>query len=393
MNANLFLTLTLFIINPMLGTLSSIIVLARIESISIFLISLMGGITAYNLVPYETMDLATHYYKFEALKGINYYFIFDEGINVLFYFYMKALGDLGFNKEWVPFFSTFFGYFFLLTSLKRNLPASLRDSTRIYLYLLWFLTISFLSLSNGIRSGLSSALFIYALQYAYNKKMFKAILWGIISTLVHSFVAPLLFIIIVINFLNKFFSKRMLKICLIACIVVSGFVGVLAILENIISSLSFIPYIDQIYKIYIVGDRWGSSAEFDLNTRIAQFITQLPFFFSVFILLISNRKNIIFITAILISCISIITFQFWVISERYQYVTILTTTFYLISKESTFLLPKRFLLLTLFILQIIVTIWAFYRFRYMIIPSIAFITYPFLFCFYRTLDLSKLIKV
>ena len=47
----------------MLGTLSSIIVLARIESISIFLISLMGGITAYNLVPYETMDLATHYYK------------------------------------------------------------------------------------------------------------------------------------------------------------------------------------------------------------------------------------------------------------------------------------------------------------------------------------------
>lgn len=377
----------------MLGTLSSIIVLARIESISIFLISLMGGITAYNLVPYETMDLATHYYKFEALKGINYYFIFDEGINVLFYFYMKALGDLGFNKEWVPFFSTFFGYFFLLTSLKRNLPASLRDSTRIYLYLLWFLTISFLSLSNGIRSGLSSALFIYALQYAYNKKMFKAILWGIISTLVHSFVAPLLFIIIVINFLNKFFSKRMLKICLIACIVVSGFVGVLAILENIISSLSFIPYIDQIYKIYIVGDRWGSSAEFDLNTRIAQFITQLPFFFSVFILLISNRKNIIFITAVLISCISIITFQFWVISERYQYVTILTTTFYLISKESTFLLPKRFLLLTLFILQIIVTIWAFYRFRYMIIPSIAFITYPFLFCFYHTLDLSKLIKV
>ena len=185
----------------------------------------------------------------------------------------------------------------------------------------------------------------------------------------------------------------MLKICLIACIVVSGFVGVLAILENIISSLSFIPYIDQIYKIYIVGDRWGSSAEFDLNTRIAQFITQLPFFFSVFILLISNRKNIIFITAVLISCISIITFQFWVISERYQYVTILTTTFYLISKESTFLLPKRFLLLTLFILQIIVTIWAFYRFRYMIIPSIAFITYPFLFFFYRTLDLSKLIKV
>ena len=377
----------------MLGTISSIIILARIESVSIFLISLMGGITAYNLVPYETMDLATHYYKFEALKEISYYSIFNDGVNVLFYYYMKVLGDLGFNKEWVPFFSTFFGYFFLLTSLKRNLSESLHNSTRIYLYLLWFLTISFLSLSNGIRSGLSSALFIYALQYVYNKKMFKAIVWGIISTLVHSFVFPLFFIIILINLFNKLFSKRTLKLCLIACMVVSGLVGVLTILESIISSLSFIPYIDQIYKIYIVGDRWGSSAEFDLNTRIAQFITQLPFFFSVFVLLISNQKNILFITAILISCISIITFQFWVISERYQYVTILTTTFYLLSKESTFLLPKRLLFLVLFMLQVIFTAWAFYRFRYMLIPSLAFITYPFLFCFYRTLDLSKLIKV
>ncbi|EHJ7894831.1 O113 family O-antigen polymerase, partial [Escherichia coli] len=161
----------------------------------------------------------------------------------------------------------------------------------------------------------------------------------------------------------------------------------------IFNNLSFLPYIDQIYNIYIIGDRWGGGASFDTNTFIARLITQAPFFYCILVLLISKRKDDFFILGAILVSVSLFLSQFWVVSERYQYVSVLLVTLHLIFNNEYFLLRRKIIILLYFVIQTAVLIWGLYRFRYMILPSLEFIIYPFLFCFYNTVDMNKLIKV
>ncbi|EHI0387397.1 hypothetical protein J3O02_005265, partial [Escherichia coli] len=68
-------------------------------------------------------------------------------------------------------------------------------------------------------------------------------------------------------------------------------------------------------------------------------------------------------------------------------------TLHLIFNNEYFLLRRKIIILLYFVIQTAVLIWGLYRFRYMILPSLEFIIYPFLFCFYNTVDMNKLIKV
>lgn len=393
MNTSLLFSLIIFIINPLTGTILSCLYLAKNERVVIFVVALMAAICAYNMVPYDTMDLATHYRKFEALASQGYSEIYDAGENVLLYFYMKTLSVIGINKEWMPFTSAFLGYYLLLSALKHVLDAKISDSQKYLCYMLWFISISFLSLSNGIRNGLSVAFFIYSLVslYHFRKKIF--ILFSILSILMHSFITPVVILSIICSWFHKLVSMRILKLIIVTSILASLIIDVTSVIEFFVQKLSFIPKLENIYRIYVTGDRWGGDAEFNLNTKIAMFLSQLPYYFSVFVILLSRTKDTFYICAVLSASISLVFSEFWVISERYQYVSVLCTVIYLLNSKSEFYISKKLIILMFYFMQLIAITWLFYRFRYVFIPTISFIIYPFLICFIKTVDLSKLIKV
>ncbi len=393
MNTSLIFSLILFIINPLVGTILSCLYLAKNEKVVIFVVALMAAICAYNIVPYDTMDLATHYRKFEDLASQSYSEIFDVGENILLYFYMKTLNVIGINKEWMPFTSTFIGYYLLLSALKYVLDAKISSSQKYSCYMLWFISISFLSLSNGIRSGLSVAFFIYSLVSLYHFRTKTFILFSILSILMHSFIAPVIILLIICNWFHKLVSMRILKVIIVISILVSLIIDVTSVIEFFVQKLSFIPKLENIYRIYVTGDRWGGDAEFNLNAKIAMFLTQLPYYLSVFVILFSRTKDTFYICAVLSASISLVFSEFWVISERYQYVSVLCTVIYLLSSKSEFYVSKKLIILMFYFMQLIAITWLFYRFRYVFIPTISFVIYPFLICFIKTVDLSKLIKV
>lgn len=393
MNISLLLSLLFFIINPLMGTLLSLRYLVNNERAVILIISLMAAICAYNVVPYDSMDLATHYRKFLDLKNETYSDIFGEGSNVFFYFYMKTLSLLNINKEWIPFSSTFVGYYILLSAFSQ-VAINGNSKVKIYTYyVLWFFTISFLSLSNGIRGGLSAAFFIGAMIALYNNRFLFFFISSVLSVLSHSFMLPVIIILLISKRINRLFPLLMLKLVIVVSIIIALMINMTEFMDLFVSQLSFIPGVDAIYKIYILGDTWGAAATFDFNSKLAMFLSQLPYFCSLFILVLSRTKNMIYICAVFTSAIALIFSDFWVISERYQYIVVLSTLIYLLSVHSKFYLSKN-LLITLFcIMQVVALAWSIYRFRYVFIPTISFVIYPFLICFMKTVNLSKLIKV
>lgn len=395
MNTTSVICFIVFLLNPLFGCFLFLLTLFNHEKLSIFFISLFAGILAYNLVPYDTMDLASHYMKFSELHNMSVSDIWSDGVNIFLYLCMKCLNAAGINKEWLPFIATFIGYYILLNALRNNIPAYWCRKEKMICFIIWLLSISFLSLSNGIRSGLSSAFFIYAVICQRNYKHLSFIIYSVLACMMHSFAIPMVILLFSMPLIlkRKMLSQRFFKIAIIMSVSLSFLVDINSLIVFIFNNLSFLPYIDQIYNIYIIGDRWGGGASFDTNTFIARLITQAPFFYCILVLLISKRKDDFFILGAVLVSVSLFLSQFWVVSERYQYVSVLLVTLHLIFNNEYFLLRRKIIILLYFVIQTAVLIWGLYRFRYMILPSLEFIIYPFLFCFYNTVDMNKLIKV
>ncbi|HEB0311252.1 TPA: O113 family O-antigen polymerase, partial [Escherichia coli] len=114
MNTTSVICFIVFLLNPSFGCFLFLLTLFNHEKLSIFFISLFAGILAYNLVPYDTMDLASHYMKFSELHNMSVSDIWSDGVNIFLYLCMKCLNAAGINKEWLPFIATFIGYYILL---------------------------------------------------------------------------------------------------------------------------------------------------------------------------------------------------------------------------------------------------------------------------------------
>lgn len=395
MNTTSVICFVSFLLNPLFGCFLSFLTLFNHEKLSILFISLFAGILAYNLVPYDTMDLASHYMKFSELHNMSVSDIWSDGVNVFLYLCMKCLSAAGINKEWLPFISTFIGYYILLNALMNNIPAYWCRKEKMVCFIIWLLSISFLSLSNGIRSGLSSAFFIYAVICQRNYRHLSFIVYSVLACMMHSFAIPMVTLLCAMPLIlkRKIFSQRLIKVVIIMSMTLSFFVDINSLIVNIFNNLSFLPYIDQVYNIYIIGDRWGSGASFDTNTFIARLITQAPFFYCILVLLISRGKDSFFVLGAILVSVSLFLSQYWVVSERYQYVSVLLVTLHLVCNDKYFLLRRKTIIWLYLVIHSFVLVWGLYRFRYMILPSLEFVIYPFLFCFYNTVDINKLIKV
>lgn len=361
------LTLGLFLVNPLLGFASSLSYSIKHPRIYLVITSVFFAVLAYGFVPYETMDLAAYYNNTDYFVGLSYRELIDENTNVFIRSVIKIIHDSGLNKEFLPFSVTLFSYIFYLKAFDKCFNRY-NNKDKILFNLLILFSISFIASANGLRNGLATSIVIYSFSLLYERKYFYALIFSALASFVHSY-ATFFFIVTLFSPLLKQENIRFWKLLLCISMIVSIFSSV--IIQNVVTVIShFIPSIESISNIYIYGERW-SGVSLNQKNIIIKFFLQLPFYFSLFVLIRAKELNIIFKLAILSCCISLITSDFWVISERYTYAASLIFLCYFVSIESS-----RKNVLILFFLQFAISIWSLYRYRFSFYESLDILILP-----------------
>lgn len=119
------------------------LLLAMIEMIngarwSVYVCSFMLGVLAFLLIPYENWDLTRHYetYLYVSQTSLNKVFENSDNryitINTVIYLFKS----LGIKKEFLPFFSTFLSYIFILIYMLITLKNTIRNYLiDVYIYI------------------------------------------------------------------------------------------------------------------------------------------------------------------------------------------------------------------------------------------------------------------
>lgn len=386
-----YLCLGVFIINPLLGVISSYIYMKANVKLFVTLFSIFMGLCAYHLVPYDTMDLASHYNTFELLKNVSFQEIIDEGVNVFLYSNMKVFYFFCINKEWIPATWTFLAYFIILYVLT---DSSIKDDKCNYhlFYLLVIINISFLANANGLRSGLASSFIILTIWNLEKKRKVYFLLSACLSILIHSFSFVVLLLLLLTKFAIFMRMDNLFKVLLFVAISLIVFgVNTDNLLSSILGQFTTISYIDNINDLYVDGERWGIGREFTESMLIGKYVNLLPFYFSLVYLLFNRHKNFWSTLGTLLAIFCLLTINYSVISERYQYIVVLLSLISFLKNESrttniwkcsVFLIP-----------QIILIIYSVFRFRFLILDSIDFMMLPLSLDFYKTITVTDYIKV
>lgn len=375
-NKKFILNLGLFVINPMSGFLYSVVVRGFTKS-SPFFIAFFYAIFAYNLVPTETMDLATHYKLIPTLQTLTYTEIFDLKTNVLLNFYMKFISELGIRHQFIPFSITFFSFYLVLTLFIRCTGL---ERTEIILILT---AISFMSIANGLRFGLSVILFIAALIYFNELSKAKGGLFLLFSIITHSFILLPVFIYLVTSIIYRFISNdSFYKYLSVFLIILSIFSPITIFFNYIYPLIPAPPEVDALVATYIHGDKWGVNATFEGESKVVQMFQFLPFFGASLVYFFSD-KQINRHTAFIYILISIpfLTISSWQLSARYQYlVTMVITVWFIYFKNSG---REKYILIAC---NLIWVIWSLVKFRYVLFETINFIYLPLPLSFIYELD-------
>ncbi|OCH36707.1 EpsG family protein [Aliivibrio fischeri] len=371
---NAFFSIAVFLINPFLGFVSALFDVRKNPYLYKVIASLFFALLSYSFVPYSTMDLATYYNNIDFYSQLTYMQLINESTNVLIRVYVKFINSMGLNKEFIPFFITLISYLFYFSAYENFIKN--KDVRLVFiLNLLLLLTISFLASANGLRNGFSTSLIIYAISLLYLGRKYKFILLSTIAMFVHSY-AILIFLIVIISFYFQNKNLKLFKLILLSSIAFSFFsASFINELSLIVSGIN--PIVDNLVKIYINGSQWGGAAELSQKSKTVQLIQLLPFYCSVFFLLRARNINVLYIISIFTCALTLITNDFWVISERYAYASTLISLLYFLSINSN---KKVYFSLLLF--QLVALLWSLFRYRYSYFYSLDFYIYPSLINMY-----------
>ncbi len=367
MNMKAVYALGLFIINPFVCFLYCLFSLNSNKQIK-FYISFFFALLAYNLVPVETMDLATNYNRLELLSTLTYTDVINLNFNILLNLYMKFIVDIGLSKQFIPFFITFFSYYILLTSyFKIKIKLG-----RIELILL-VITISFMANANGLRHGLSSSLMIYAVVQLYYRQWYKFFLLGCLASIVHPYVIPVFFLAIIFIFFRL--KPNFCKTTVVVVMLMFSFINITDLMVTFFDSLSFINGVEQLKMTYILGDKWGGAASYSNVEKIVNILVSIPFISVSISFLFFKKRNIFYFISFSLIIISFLTYDFFAMSLRYQYLSTLFFFFYFISIKSEEDKYNKIIMI-LFFGQLVSIVWYLFKFKLILLPTMKFIIFP-----------------
>lgn len=280
--SNMPQVILLFVISPIASLPFILSGIFKKQHSYLVLLSLFMALCAILSPPFA--DLYVHSMGFKSYQNSTYNVfgeIFSKQDYVL-YLLEYVFAKIGLHFEFIRGLFVFICYqvtFKLYTTLFEYVPRLSSDKQlRILLFLVFFLTVPFIWITNGLRSATSSYILIYSWLCLYNKQYFKCIVFAIIGVSTHFF--GFVFIPIMLIFL---FRKQKLNhwvyLMAIAVFVVVGNLVLTNSLNAISSeSLSSIGVSATTKDYYLGSDAQGGVTylSVSVNGMIAMLLERLP---------------------------------------------------------------------------------------------------------------------
>jgi hypothetical protein len=358
------------------------------EKLGYILFSLSMAYSAYLMIPYFDFDLTRHYDDFIRMTLVDFSDILVVDPRPKHYFfnvYMWLIHQLGFSKQFVPFFITFAKYFFLFLSFRKILEAYPIDDTTGSIEKKWYMiiflilligTIQFVRDVSGLRNNLAFAVFIYGvLIYYIDRKYFSSIMLFILAIGIHLSIIPLVLLFYLSLFLSK--SKTLRIVFIISLIILltgmadNLFFGIMNILKPFLKA-------NGLYFSYYMSPegKWGAGyfADKGIATLLLEkYIRPSAFYFAaVYLLLVRNLtfekiKSFLYIVFIFVVLVSVSRTML----DRYSYFYKFLFLFVLMSEYATkpFTKFKKYFLIFLILITITTKMISIYRYGAVYIDS------------------------
>lgn len=275
--------LIVFFLSPLISLPFVLKKIIANEKFSYFILSLLFACLSYLMVPYETMDLAGHYSRYDALSTCS---LIDYKINDRYFtldYVILIMQLLGFNKQFLPFFyilSTYSLTLYTIYGVKKlhnSFNAKPNFNTKVLLCFFIFFMLSQMRLipyASGLRSALANAFILFG---AYNLfiRNNKAIgsFFILFSPLIHISTivyTPIMFLVMLKTLQFHKVSRALFLVGLVILFTNSGQSLMYLILKGVD------PFISNdfvfLFDIYTTG-HWG--AGFKDNVSLFEYLYEL----------------------------------------------------------------------------------------------------------------------
>lgn len=186
--------------------------------LSIFCIALAFATIAFAVNPSFEYDLYRHYERIQSLRGIPLTSVI-EGTRpgyLLFDIFAWTINKLNLPKELFTASIVFVSYYLVFSIYNDIKHKYLQETNQLYIllvFLIFWLSISFVGLTSGLRNPFSNIIMLYLCYNLFLKKrVVLYILGSIVSFLIHPFALVLSIFIGFSYILNRFSSKSKILI-------------------------------------------------------------------------------------------------------------------------------------------------------------------------------------
>lgn len=243
--------------------------------------------------------------------------------------------SLNFSIHFIPasiVFTGYFLYFLVFQKLIANNTKKIQLSTLFFIFVTFLFSISFIGLTSGLRSELTSSLIVYITFELYTRRKITLFVIGsLFAFFIHPFAIAISFIVIIPFFIPviKYFCK---PIMIFSIIVLLGTNIITVVLSNLEGLLRNLPFYHGQY-LSLTGE-WGAAyiQKRNLNGIIGDFVlTRLPIYIAFIYLTLSRRISNcpIYITLVLISLYLGLFFSYYTFFNRMASFYILLFTVYI----------------------------------------------------------------
>lgn len=310
---------------------------------------------AYLLDPPEAYDLYRHFERISSLKNKDLSTIIESSKSgyYLFDIYAWLINTANLSIHFFPASIVFIAYrlnFAVFHNLKTDIHQPIKLGSITFIFFTFLISINFIGLSSGIRSGLAASWLLYlSCQLYFHKKTTIFIVGSILAFFIHPFSIAISFILIIpllLPFL-KYFAKPIIYLSIIFLLGTNITTYLIANFEDLLSKL---PFYKENYLS--LGGEWGAAY---INTRNINgiigdyFIARMPIYLAfLYLALVRRISNYYLYTAlILISLYLGLFYSYYTLFSRMADFFILLFTLYISNQYMIYRnsFNKRFLLI------------------------------------------------
>lgn len=373
---DILLQILIFVISPLLSLGVNIYNIRKGNYSYLWIISLiMSFIALFTPLFEDSYRHALYYLEYKKDIG-NLRMYSMQGLDLVLSTLSYNFSKLNIPFEYIRALFTFLCYQISFTLLRATVSINKYSRLKNFnLFLIYFLSVPFLWIVNGMRMATAAYVVVLAwiYLYKYNKKLVPTVLC-IISLLIHF--ASVLYILLLLAYsINKRINIRYVLIAVVALYLIFN----TNILISLLSSAGLQTF-SNVVNLYVLNSADTFSANMSLNGLIAMIVERIPIIVSfIYIIKYRNKISTRYYNFTLASiCLFISTIPFVIIFQRLAYF-ITPTCLYIILNEVDKTSVRKILLISVIISQLSYIYG--YRELFLDTPFIYIMISPLIYCF------------